>query len=49
MYSAHNKGKFIVAERTLKIRIYKHMTSIPKNVNIDKLDDIINKTTIHSI
>ena len=52
MYSTHNKGKYIVAERfltTLKIRIYKHMTSIPKNVYLDKLDYIINKTTIQSI
>ena len=33
----------------LKNRIYKHTTSIPKNVYIDKLDDIVNKTTIHII
>ena len=52
MYSAHNEGISIVAERfrgTLKNRIYKHTTSIPKNVYIDKLDDIVNKTTIHII
>ena len=46
MYSAHNKGKSVVAERffrTLKNKIYKYMTSILKNVCIDKLDDIVNK------
>ena len=33
MHSTHNAGKYIVAERfirTLKTRIYKHMTSIFK-------------------
>ena len=46
MYSTHNKGKSVVAERfirTLKNKIYKHMTSISKNVYIDKLADIVNK------
>ena len=46
MYSTHNEGKFVVAERfirTLKIKIYKYMTSVSKNVYIDKLDDIANK------
>ena len=46
MYSTHNEGKFLVAERfirTLKNKIYKHMTSISKNVYIDKLDDIVNE------
>ena len=43
MYSTHNEGKSVVAERfikTLKGKIYKYMTSISKNVYIDKLDDI---------
>ena len=43
MYSTHNEGKSVVAERfirRLKSKIYKHMTSISKNVYIDKLDDI---------
>ena len=43
MYSAHNEGKSVVAERfirTLKNRIYKYMTSISKSVYTDKLDDI---------
>ena len=45
MYSTHNEGKSVVSERfvrDLKNKIYKHMTSIPKNVYIDKLDDIEN-------
>ena len=29
--------------RTLKTKIYKCMTSISKNVYIDKLDDIVNE------
>ena len=43
MYSTHNEGKSVVAERfirTLKSKIYKYMTSTSKNVYIDKLDDI---------
>ena len=46
MYSTHNEGKSVVAEtliRTLKNRIYKYMTSISKDVHIDKLDDVVNK------
>ena len=46
MYSINNKGKSVAAERfirTLKNKIYKHMTAVPKNVYIDKLDDIINE------
>ena len=46
MYSTHNEGKSVVAERfirTIKSKIYKHMTSISKNVYIDKLDDMINE------
>ena len=46
MYSTHNEGKSVVAERfirTIKNKIYKHMTSISKNVYIDKLDDIANE------
>ena len=44
MYSTHNEGKSVVAERfirTIKNKIYKYMTSISKNVYIDKLDDIV--------
>ena len=46
MYSTHNEGKSVVAERfirSLKSKIYKYMTSISKNVYIDKLDDIVNE------
>ena len=46
MYSIHNEGKSVIAERfikTLKNKIDKYMTSISKNAYIDKLDDIVNK------
>ena len=46
MYSTHNEGKSVVAERfirTLKKKIFKHMTAISKNVYFDVLDDIVNK------
>ena len=46
MYSTHNKGKSLVAERfirTIRNKIYKYMTAISKNVYIDKLDDIVHK------
>ena len=45
LYSTHNEGKPVVAKRfirTLKNKIYKHMTSLSKNVYIDKLD-IVNE------
>ena len=45
MYSIHNAGKSVVAERfirALKNKIYKYMTSISKNVYSDKLDEIVN-------
>ena len=44
MYSIHNEGRPVVAERfirTLKTKIYKYMASVEKNVYIDKLDDIM--------
>ena len=47
IYSTHNKGKSIVAERfirTLKTKIYKCITSISRNMYIDKLDDIVNES-----
>ena len=46
MYSINNEGKPVAAERflrTLKTKIYKYMTSVSKNVYIDKLDDIVNE------
>ena len=52
MYSTYNEGKFVVAERfirTLKSKIFKHMTATSKNVYFDVLDDIVNKynNTVH--
>ena len=54
MYSTHNEGNSVVAERfirTLKNKIYKHMTAVSKNVYFDVLDDIIHtiKYTINTI
>ena len=46
MYSAHNEGKSVVAERfirTIKSKTYKCMTSTSKNVYINKSDDIVNE------
>ena len=46
MYSTYNEGKSVVAERfirTLKNKIYKHMTVASKNVYFDVLDDIVDK------
>ena len=46
MYSTNNEEKSVIAERfirTLKNKIYKYMTSISKNVYIDKLDYIVKK------
>ena len=51
MYSIHNEGKSVVAERfirTLQTKSYKYMTSVSKIVYIDKLDDTVN-TIIHTI
>ena len=45
MYSTHNEGKSIVAERfiMLKNKIYMHMTTVSKTVCFDVLNDIIDK------
>ena len=46
MYSTHNEGKSVIAERfirTLKTKIYKYMTSVSKNEYVDKLDDIVDE------
>ena len=52
MYSTFNKGKSVVTERfirTLKSKIFKHMTATSKNVSFNVLDDIVNKynNTVH--
>ena len=52
MCSTYNEEKSVVAERlirTLKNKIFKHMTAISKNVYFDVLDDIVNKcnNTVH--
>ena len=46
MYSTYNEGKSVVAERfirTLKNKLYKHMTATGKNVYYDVLDGVVNK------
>ena len=46
MHLTHNEGKSVVAERfirNLKNKTYKYMTSMSKNVYLDRLDDIVNK------
>ena len=52
MYSTYNEGKSVIAERfirTLKKKIFKHMTAASKNIYFDVLDDIVNKynNTVH--
>ena len=52
MSSTYNEEKSVVAERfirTSKNKIYKHMTSIPKNLYVNKLADIFNKHNKHII
>ena len=51
MYSTLNDGKSTIAERfikTLKSKIYRYMTSVSKNVYIDKLVDIVTKYIINT-
>ena len=46
IFSKHNEGKSVFGERSIRIlrnKSYKYMTSISKNVHIDKSDDIVNK------
>ena len=52
IYSTYNEGISAVAERfirTLKNKIFKHMTAISENAYFDMLDDIVNKyySTVH--
>ena len=47
MYSTYNDGKSVIAEkfiRTLKNKIFHHMTAVSKNVYFDVLDNILNKS-----
>ena len=53
MYSTYNEGKSVVVERfirTLKNKLYKHMTATGKNVYYVVLDDVVNEynNTKHS-
>ena len=46
MFWTHNKGNSVAVERFIRSRknkIYKYMTSISKNLYIDKLNDTVNK------
>ena len=46
MYSTYNEGKSVVAERfirTLKNKLYEHMTATGKNIYYDVLDDVVNE------
>ena len=46
MYSIDNEEKPVAAEtfiKTLKKKSYSNLTSVSKNVYMDKLDDIVNK------
>ena len=46
MYSTFNEGKSVVAEtfiRTLKNKLYKHMTATGKNICYDVLDYVVNE------
>ena len=53
MYSTYNEGKSAVTERfirTLRNKIFKHMTAIQTNIYFGVLDDIVDKynNTVHS-
>ena len=49
MHSTFNEGKSVVAKRfirTLKNKLYKHITATGKNVYYDVLDDVVNEYNI---
>ena len=53
MHLTYNEGKSVVAERfirTLKNKLYKHITATGKNVYYDVLDDVVNEynNTMHN-
>ena len=41
MYSTYNKGKSVVAEGFITSKIYKHLTTVSKNIYFDVLNDIV--------
>ena len=46
MYSTYNEGKYVVAERFIRIlknKIFKHMAAVSKNVYFDVFDNIVDK------
>ena len=46
MYSTHNEGKSVIAERSFRIfknKIDRHMTAMAKNVYFDVLDDTVDE------
>ena len=50
MYSTHNEGKSVVAERfirTSKNKIYRYMTAVSKNVYFNVSDDIVDEYNNH--
>ena len=52
MYSTYKEVKSVVAEgfiKTLKKKIFKHITAVSKNVYFDVLDDTVDKynDTVH--
>ena len=54
MYWTYNEGKSVVTERfikTLKNKIFKHITAVSRNVYFDVLDDTVdnNNNTFHRI
>ena len=53
MHLTYTEGKSVVAERfirTLKNKLYKHITATGKNVYYDVLDDVVNEynNTMHN-
>ena len=52
MYSTHNEGKSVVAERFIGLltnKIYIYVTWVSKNTYINNLDDKVNKYNKHII
>ena len=52
MFSTYNEGKYVVAERfirTFKNKMFKHVTTISKNIYFNVSDDIVDKynNTVH--